>query len=65
MFNEGFYHPDVNAVGSPAFDKSGKPQYVVTCGGPNLKAKFMRDEIGPRLARLSRKITVALAGRAL
>ena len=65
VFNEGFYHPDVNAVGSPAFDKSGKPQYVVTCGGPNLKAKFMRDEIGPRLARLSRKITVALAGRAL
>ena len=63
VFNEGFYHPDVNAVGSPAFDKSGKPQYVVTCGGPNLKAKFMRDEIGPRLARLSRKITVALAAR--
>lgn len=60
VFNEGFYHPDVNAVGSPAFDKSGKPQYVVTCGGPNLKAKFMRDEIGPRLARLSRKITVVL-----
>lgn len=63
VLNEGFYHPDVNAVGAPAFDKQGKPQYVVTCGGPNLKIKFLREDIGPRIARLGRKITVALAGR--
>ncbi len=63
VLNEGFYHPDVIAVGAPAFDKQGKPQFVVTCGGPNLKLKFMRDEIGPEIARLGRKITVALAGR--
>ena len=63
VLNEGFYHPDVNAVGAPAFDKQGKPQYVVSCGGPNLKIKFLRDDIGPRIARLGRKITVALAGR--
>ena len=63
VFNEGFYHPDVNAVAAPAFDKAGKPQYVVSCGGPNLKVKFMRDDIGPRISRLARKITVALAGR--
>ena len=63
VFNEGFYHPDVNAVAAPSFDKTGKPQYVVSCGGPNLKAKFMRDDIGPRLSRLARKVTVALAGR--
>jgi DNA-binding IclR family transcriptional regulator len=63
VLNEGFYHPDVNAVGAPACDKTGKPQYVVTCGGPLLKLRFMRDEVGPQIARLARKITVALAGR--
>ena len=63
VLNEGFYHPDVNAVGAPAFDKQGKPQYVVSCGGPALKIKFLKDDIGPRIAQLGRKITVALAGR--
>ena len=61
---DGFFHPDVLAVGAPAFDKEGRTAYVVTCGGPSLKTKFMRDDIGPRIARLARKITVALAGRA-
>ena len=65
VLNEGFYHPDVNAVAAPAFDRLGKPQYVVSCGGPNLKAKFMRDEVGPRISRLARKITVALAARSI
>ena len=63
VLNEGFYHPDVNAVGAPAFDKQGKPQYVVSCGGPAQKIKFLKDDIGPRIAQLGRKITVALAGR--
>jgi DNA-binding IclR family transcriptional regulator len=63
VFNEGFYHPDVNAVAAASFDKQGKPQYVVSCGGPNLKPKLLREEIGPRIGRLARKITVALAGR--
>ncbi len=63
VLNEGFFHPDVIAVAAPAFDKQGKPQFVVTCGGLNLKLKFMKAEIGPEIARLSRKITVALAGR--
>ena len=58
VFNEGFYHPDVNAVAAPAFDKAGKPQYGVSCGGPNLKAKFMREDIGPRLSRLARGLLV-------
>jgi DNA-binding IclR family transcriptional regulator len=63
VFNEGFYHPDVNAVAAASFDKQGKPQYVVSCGGPNLKPKLLREEIGPRIGRLARKITVTLAGR--
>ena len=58
VLNEGFYHPDVNAVAAPAFDRLGKPQYVVSCGGPNLKAKFMREDIGPRLSRLARGLLV-------
>ena len=63
VFNEGLYHPDVNSVAAASFDKQGKPQYVVSCGGPNLKPKLLREEIGPRIGRLARKITVALAGR--
>jgi DNA-binding IclR family transcriptional regulator len=59
------FYPDVNAVAAPAFDRLGKPRYVVSCGGPNLKAKFMRDEVGPRISRLARKITVALAARSI
>jgi DNA-binding IclR family transcriptional regulator len=61
---DGFFHPDVLAVGAPALDKEGRAAYVVTCGGPSLKPKFMRDDVGPRIARLAHKITVALAGRA-
>ena len=60
---QGFYHPDVIAVGAAAFDRQGHPKYVVTCGGPHLKMKLMREEVGPRIGRLARKITVALAGR--
>jgi DNA-binding IclR family transcriptional regulator len=63
VMNEGFYHSGVSAVGAPACDKTGKPQYVITCGGPLLKPRFMREEVGPQVARLARKITVALAGR--
>lgn len=65
VFNEGLYHPGVTAVAAGAFDKQGKPQYVVSCGGPNLKPKFMREDIGPRIGRLARRITVALAGRSV
>ena len=63
--NEGFYHPDVNAVAAAALDKAGRPQYVVNCGGPNLKPKMLRDELGPMVAQLASKITTALAGRSL
>lgn len=65
VLNEGFYHPEVNSVGAPALDRTGRPQFVVTCGGPSLKVRFLREEVGPRVARLVRKITAALSGRPL
>lgn len=63
VLNDGFYHPGVKAVGAPAFDKQGRCVYVVTCGGPSLKPKNLRDEVGPRIAALGQKMTAALAGR--
>jgi DNA-binding IclR family transcriptional regulator len=65
VLNEGFYHPAVNSVAAAALDKAGRPQYVVNCGGPNLKPKMLRDELGPMVAQLASKITTALAGRPL
>ncbi|MCC6632887.1 MAG: hypothetical protein IT482_12555 [Gammaproteobacteria bacterium] len=55
----------MNAVAAAALDKAGRPQYVVNCGGPNLKPKMLRDELGPMVAQLASKITTALAGRSL
>lgn len=63
VLNEGYFHPNVNAVGAAATDRFGLPQYVVNCGGPNLKSKLLRDEIGPAVAELARRISVALAAR--
>lgn len=65
VLNEGVYHPNVNAVAAAAVDRSGMPQYVVNCGGPDLKPKMLRNEIGPAVAGLARKITLALAGRSI
>lgn len=63
VVNEGVYHPGINAVGAAAVDPSGMPQYVVACGGPSLKPKLLRDEIGPAVARIAHTISRALAGR--
>ena len=46
-------------LAAAAVDRSGMPQYVVNCGGPDLKPKMLRNEIGPTVAGLARKITLA------
>lgn len=63
VLSEGFFHPDVNAVGAPVLDRRGTPVYVLSCGGPGLKIKYMREEIGPQLGRLAQKMSMALSAR--
>ncbi|MDB5944860.1 MAG: hypothetical protein JWQ13_4426 [Ramlibacter sp.] len=65
VLSEGFYHPNVTSVAAAALDRAGRPLYVVNCGGPNLKPKVLREELGPMIAQLANKITTALAGRSL
>jgi DNA-binding IclR family transcriptional regulator len=64
VFNGGFFHRDVNAVGAPILNAIGKVTHVITCGGPALSRKRMIDEIGPRIATLARRVSDALRSRA-
>ena len=48
-----------------AWHRSAEVAAALKAAGPDLKPKMLRNEIGPAVAGLARKITLALAGRSI
>jgi len=62
MFNIGVFHPNVNSAAAPIAKEDGSTSYTISCSAPPsvLSAATMRREVGPALAALAARLTLAL-----
>ena len=62
-FGIGDWEPGINAVATSFSAITGEGLFILSCGGPNtlLPESKLREEIGPRLARVAAKLSLPRA----